>query len=504
MALVPAIQFGDLAAQLTVEETKQFIKDFAVSHPQLIIQLLSLRFINQSTVGNDDTLNVQCNESISNIIRSRDTDHNKSEFTTFDALPHILIGHCGSFLDQKSYGALSKCNRTTYLGTHSPIMLKELTVCYSALSERNHLPLDLSSFSMTSTLFLKIPKLDMTDMCPKGENARPRLVEKVKIFASEIVQMPHLESLNLYGLGMNHELIEIIANHQRTNQNVRCVGLPYDSMSSLTAFKNLEFLNLEMRDHNASATVSEIDTIKQTLIGLKGLKLMDYNSPFGLQLLQSIGHQLQYLELHYFGCGTGRSTVNLQNTNFRNLKQFIVGIDCVRELRGDILKTATNLEKAKIDFYHDYVDGESSCITELIGNCEKLEYLEIVNGGGIDEILDATNHGLFRSRKCERKILKICIDACMNPEKNEEILAMKFEQTIHQLQISKVEQWMILLRRYTVTNVIKKLIGSLTGDVRIVEDKGSDLVVISNPDCTINGYSEQWLMSPEELYSYPQ
>ena len=72
---------------------------------------------------------------------------------------------------------------------------------------------------------------------------------------------------------------------------------------------------------------------------------------------------------------------------------------------------------------------------------------------------------------------------------------MKFEQTIHQLQISKVEQWMILLREYTVTNVIKKLIDSLTGDERIIEDKESDLVVISNRNCTINGYAERWLMS---------
>ena len=171
MSLLPAIQFSDLATQLTVEETTQFIKDFAASHPQLIIHLLSKRFVNQSTVRNNDPLNAQCNESISAIIRSRDNERDKSGVLTFDELPRMLIGHCGSFLDQKSYRALSQCNRSTYLGAHSPIMLKELTVRYPAISGPEDLQLNLASFPMVSKLTLKIPILHRNGETIKGKRS---------------------------------------------------------------------------------------------------------------------------------------------------------------------------------------------------------------------------------------------------------------------------------------------------------------------------------------------
>ena len=495
MALVPAIQFSDLAAQLTSGEVNQFIKDFAASNSQLIIQLLSIRFINQSTVLHVDPLNAQCNEIISTIILSRDTDRNQSGVMTFNKLPHILIGHCGSFLNQKSYRALSLCNRSTYLGMSSPNMLEELTVYYPGDSEPADHPLDLSSFPMANKLTLRISNFRCS---PDGrfiKIPRPRQVERVKIIASKISKMPRLQSLDIYSLCNDHELIEIMANHQRTNQNVRCIRVQYDTSSSLTAFKNLEFLHLEIGREDANATVSEMNAITRTLGGLKGLTLSGCNSPFGLQLLQAIGHQLQYLELYYIKYGSSGSTVNLENTNFENLKQLVIREDCACDLRGDILKTATNLEKARIDFYDDSVEEEISCITEMIGNCEKLEYFEIVNGDHIEQVLDAVNRGLFRSRMCERESLKIRIENSNDLDlENEEHMVMRFDQTIHQLQMSKVEQWMILLGRYTVEKMIKKLIDSLTADVQVVENKESNLVVISNPNCTINGYAEQWLV----------
>ena len=493
MAFVSAIQFSDLAAQLTCEEANQFIKDFAASHSQLIIQLLSIRFINQSTVLHDDPLNAQCNEIISNIILSRETDRNKTGVMTFDKLPHILIGHCGSFLNQKSYRALSRCNRSTYLGASSPNMLKELDVYYPADWEPADHPLDLASFPMANKVTLRIAKFRNS---PNGEGIeipRPRQVESVKIVASEIAKMPRLQSLNLYSLGNDHELIEIIANHQRTNQNVRWVRLQYDSVSSLTTFKNLAFLHLDICDEDANATVSEMNAITRTLSGVKALILYDCNSPFGLQLLQSIGHQLQYLELYRIGHG---STDNLKNTNFDNLKQFVILPECEYDPCANILETATNLEKARICFSDEFgQDKGLLCTTEMIGNCEKLEHIHILNGDYIEQVLDAVNRGLFRSRMCERESLKIRIDNCMDLDlESEGDFVMRFDQTIHQLQMSKVEQWMILLPRYTVENVINKLIDSLTASVRIVEDKESELVVISNPNCTINGYAEQWLM----------
>ena len=319
-------------------------------------------------------------------------------------------------------------------------MLKELTVCYPVISEPKDPPLDLSSFSMATKLTLRIRMWHS----PKGEQTktpRQRLVGKVKSIASEVAKMPRLHRLELYDLGIDHELVEIIVNQERTNQNVRYVSLHYDTVFSLTAFKNLEFLHLDIDDENANANDSEMNAITQTLSGLKGLTLIGCYSPLGMQLLQSIGHQLQHLELHYVGCG---STINLQHTHFRNLKEFVMGEDCVYDLSSHIWKTVTNLEKAKIDFGGVEVGEGLSCITEMMEKCENLEYLEIVHGDCIDEILDAMDRGLFRSRKYERKRLKISIESDMDTE-TEEDLAMKFDRIIHRLQnhgcIGILEYW---------------------------------------------------------------
>ena len=504
MAFALAIEFSDLAAQLTDMETRRFIKDLAVSHHQLIIELLSTRFINQSTASNSDPLNVSCNESISSIIRSRDTGFNSSDINTLDSLPRFLIGHYGSFLDQQSYRALSRCNRSTYLGTNSPNMLKELDIRFPPQSVPEDLPVDLSSFPMANKLILSVPKYQMS---------RLHYIAKLETIALQIAKMPRLQCLDLLGMEWDPELIEIIANHKTTNENVQYVSMPWGygpAMGPLTAFKNLQFLHLDIEQDDANATVSEMEAIKQTLRGLKGLKLNDYNSPLGRKLLVAIGHQLEYLELDWIG---GEEIINLKTTDFGYLQQFVIGGFCLNDVRRDILKTATNLKKVKIEVKDgDGIDGgivaeDLEIIAEIIGKCEKLEHFEIEFiecssncSRRAEGIWNAINHGLFWSRKHEKKSLRISISADnseMNLEKGND-LTIQLDRIIHQLLLSNVEQWMVLLRGRGVaprTDVIKNLIDSLTVDVRILEDKENELTVINNPECTINGYSARWLMS---------
>ena len=232
MSLAPAIEFNDLVAQLTTDETKRFINEFTVSHPQIVFQLLSTRFINQSRSDIGDLLNVLCNESLSNIIRSRDTDSNtpdvSHDVTTFDTLPRRLIGYCGSFLDQKSYGRLSLCNRSSYLGTNTPIMLRELTV-HRPTGLEHDVPTDLSLFPMANKLVLDY------SICRLIGDFRPTQVQRTHIIATQIAAMPRLNSLDLISLDHDRELFEIIAN---INQNVQTVSLIYLSASSVTLFKN--------------------------------------------------------------------------------------------------------------------------------------------------------------------------------------------------------------------------------------------------------------------------
>ena len=82
-------------------------------------------------------------------------------------------------------------------------------------------------------------------------------------------------------------------------------------------------------------------------------------------------------------------------------------------------------------------------------------------------------------------------EGILHAVENEEGLIKKVVSIINQLACSKVEQWMLLLGG---TKLFKKLNDSVSSDVRISEDKESNVTVITNHNCTINGYSAGWMM----------
>ena len=475
MALVPAIEFRNLLDQLTAEETDSFIADLTKSHPQLIIELLSSRFINQSSTGTTNPLNSHCIDSISTIILSRDPDKNStaSNDVKLNTLPLRLIGLLSSYLDQKSNRRLSVCSRSTYLGTNSPIMLQELDVSYSFQSDCRNL--DLSLFPMVNALALGIT----TDI---------DIEEKAKFIASQMAKMPRLESLNLFRLDDEVDAVNIIANEEAINRQIQGLHIDYRCISSLSAFKNLRFLYLNIDDEDATASDSDMTAMVQTLPHLVGLELIDCPSPFGAQLLAAIGHQLEYLSLNWF------EDADLRSTNFGNLTQFQMFDRCSMEMSKEILKTASNLEKARITFDRDYENVNVGCILiqQMLGQFENLVYLEIAYEMFIDQIiLDAIHRGLSQGKKYEKRELKIKIYEADHVLDLDEDLIMKCVRIINQLSNSKVKQWMLLLPG---TDIMEKLYDSVTCDVRISEDNESNLTVITNRDCFINGYSAGWVL----------
>ena len=488
MSLVRAIDFSHLAAQLTIEETSRITKDVLESNPQFIIELLSTWFIKQSGSERSNRLSSQCIERISAIIRSRQSDGTEvtEPDTALDTLPRHIIGHCSSFLDQNSYKELSLCNRSIYLGANSPIMLQELNIDYPWKSS---LPVDLSSFPMTTTLSVQIGfELDYD-------------VHKVTTIASQIANMPQLRWLNL--LNLRYKAVDIIADEEALNRNIEGLWICYESLSYLSAFRNLQFLFLaEVHERNGVANDlnSKMIATKDTFSNLRGLTLRDCTDGIGLELLTAIGPQLEYLALSYV------DSYDLKNTDFRNLKQFQVHEECVSGMSKQILKTATNLVSAQISIGEDKaVNGTTeglSVIDEILANCKKLKYLEIHYDRRGTDILAAIKSGLFRSRKYERKELTIRLFAndFFRSEKDEYLIE-KFDEIINQLSICEEMNWMVLLeyeeQQERFKNIIKQLNVMQTMDVCILEDMApmfSTMAMISNRNCTINGYGVKWLM----------
>ena len=332
MTVASVIDFRNLASQLTDEERQAFINKLAVTHSELIIHTLSTYFIHQSTIKNAaDSCNGKCIEIISNIIQSRDTDDVAQESRKLDSLPRRLIGVCGSFLDQKSYAALSRCNRSTYLGCNTPNVLTDLNVNY------NHSNLDLSTFPFAKKLTLCIH----------------RFVSRRQFsVAEQVAQMPRLQCLDLRSARFS--FIRMLADQQAICDRIRSLAVS-KSIEYITAFKNIEYLKLYHVKHLFG---SDAEAAADAFGKLKGLDLEEHaHGGSGYLLLKVLGHRLQYLRLRTMDT---RDDKKLENIQFVNLRQFRVheihpgNIGVVRA----VIETAKKLEKIQINIAKNDIDRE--------------------------------------------------------------------------------------------------------------------------------------------------
>ena len=136
------------------------------------------------------------------------------------------------------------------------------------------------------------------------------------------------------------------------------------------------------------------------LPNLKGLTLIDGPSSFGGRVLAAIGNQLEYLAVNnLYQAGRVES-------DFGNLKQLRMFDDCYFEIGNEILSTAQNLEKAEIQLrpYNESLNAQRlNLIEKVLGQHEKLDYLEVRYQQSIERVLDAISSGLGRAIKYMRK-----------------------------------------------------------------------------------------------------
>ena len=202
-------------------------------HPQLIVDSLSLYFVHQSTNKGDHSHNSDCNQMISTIIQSRDSDKNAVNDERFDTLPRFIIGFCASYLDQLSYAKLSTANRATYLGCNTPSTLQEVTLRHSSISTYTY-P-DLSGFHFATKL---TPCAGPGTLCARSS-----------ILASQIITMSRLHSLDLSNMAV--ESIRNLASDNATNGRITSAAFSFSLskreyqrlqqfLETMALFKNIQ------------------------------------------------------------------------------------------------------------------------------------------------------------------------------------------------------------------------------------------------------------------------
>ena len=498
MSLTKAIQFSSLAAQLRHSETISFIRKVAKSNPQMIMDALSSYFMHRLPINDNIIHNDQCIQSISDIIQSRESQYEMQIHSNLDTLPKSAIGACASFLDYKSYGRLSCVNRAVYLGCNSPLMLSDLFVDYQSSSD--HQLLNLSKFPFANWLGLNVAR--------KKGNQSVLSTERMHIIASQIAKMPRLRALNLWGIESS-EFIQIIANHEATNQRItslsaslfnlweRKVGAYDRFISSITAFRHIEYLRLSVDDRPHSVQDRKVQELIAMCSNLKGLDLYDSHLGIEIPVLQGIGHRLHYLALHDV---EGNAISALKNVNFENLRQLQQGENCSSKGLRLVLKSALNLEKVRI------LNGDGlDVMEEILMKCDKLKYLEVETD--IGPSLSVLEHCLSRQQKLQRETLKIRVEGCLGDswdavEKEKECSTMLCS-IANLLSVNSVHQWMVMVRVWTskkqvvrcIYDGLKKGLQTDIAHVYMPHDGDEATVLITNPGCTIGGWQETWLMN---------
>ena len=481
MALVLVLEFQELAAQLTEKETKYFLVKLLKSDPGLIIHALSSHFINRLNDANDSAQNARCNKIISTIIRSRETDTNHEEDSKrFDTLPRRIIGVCASYLDQVSYAALSATNRSSYLGCIDPNMLNEVHL--DSRGSEIIYP-DLSAFPFATKLCL--PRIYSMDL--------------MHSFASQISKMPRLHALDLSKTPW--PLIRMITNDDVINARITSAVFSKWQRSPqfivlIAHFKNIQFLKGRIRENRVPDEEWKTESLIESLSNLKALDFNDNGIGIEWDILQSVGHRLEYLTLHDREEHFYRSAEQTQ-INFVNLRQLRQGHCCVHDCIRIIMKTAVHLEKVRV-FDEDLLE-------DVLMQCAKLKYLEIEEDGhgSFEDILQTLERSLFSNRTIQRDTFKIQINTSSMAVIKCKQHVTKLNRIINLFSENHVDQWMLIIHiarkeKEKDGQLIHDFARALTSDIcstAVLDCENYVAALITNPGCTICGWRESWLMS---------
>ena len=514
MLLTKAIRFRSLTEDLTPKERTEFINNVSSSNEPLIIKALFHHFIQESPgiQKEVDSMNAQ----LSGIIETRErTSSQKTAFLfTLADVSNAIIGNIASYLTQNDYFRFSRTSRPLYLACNTPNMLREIRV-------RNvHACTDLS-------LFLGAKKIILSVDQSWGSNVFEKVMESIKdiselntltLLKSDPIDQIAINTLELYS--SNNILvnkIEVLTMSGYSQYQWDSTTFPKRLMKSLMKFKNVRFLDFSF-PHEHQYGDAQLKAMAKAFSNLKGLRMnMDF-SGITKYLLRTTGEYLEFLSIIEPNCEEWEDNDEMKDVlkvvDFGNLKEFEWVSAITDAPLGAILKTAKNLRKFRFATEMDEVNAQVKAqdIRNLLTKCPSLQYLglDLIASTPDDEnedykvcdILDAIDGGLFDTRNRKRDSLKIQIKGWVMGSEADECIR-RLDQIISSLALSDVQDFMIMIdfeegvfteegrwehSRFVDPEMFRRRIAG----VRVFKRK--NMMMITNDDCRICGYSESWIM----------
>ena len=525
MSFTKAIRFRTLTGDLKPEERTEFIKNVSASDESLILRALFHHFIQNSPKIEQEVDRI--NAKLSDIIETR--ERASSQTTAF---PHTMadvsnaiIGSIASYLVQRDYFRFSWTCRSLYLACNTPNVLREICV------GRQYSSFDLRLFSCAETITLSLHhqwKYNSFEKVMESIKEIPRLntLTLITDWRRSRVDQLVIETLKLYSSN------EILVNKIKVLYIKGYLEFPrYDNtypsrfIKSLMNFKNVRFLDFTLphHSHQRKYRTSELRAMANAFSNLKGLRINEDSSGITKHLLRATANSLEFLSIidpNYAEWMESREIHNLlKSIEFAKLREFEWDSAFAHPPLTAILKTAKNLRKLRFatDVDDNPAQVKAKDVRNVFTQCPLLQYLElnlITNISGDDaaddkvsDILDAIDGGLFDTRDHMRDSLKIQIKGWMLGSEADECVR-RLDQITNSLVLSDVGDFMIMMDferggdteddrwdhlPFADWDIFKRL----PSGVRFFMTKNKnnkDMMMITNDDCRICGYSESWMM----------
>ena len=494
--LAEAVKFKALIQQLERNEFTRLMGKIYDAHQSDLIGTALFKHLTQN--NNDENMHDlrHINSAISTIIKSRKSKPKKHAISNakLDKFPLPIIGCVSSWLRQSDYFHFEQVNRFIFIGCNAPNMLTELDfkygVDYSSINlakyhSLRHLKIDIAKFSRFrwqnrgSCTLNHLQELTLDNYCKKDCDIQPFLNQNC-------IQMDNIKTVRFQCFGggagntFNSEKFEKL----------------------LSAFSNAEYLEL----CNVFVTNNQIDVVKlkKSYPYLKGLSLSGGGNLRYNEIVKAFAKQLQFL-YHVDSAG---QRFDLSGMNFCNLQQ-VVFRNPTFDRVSNVLKAGKDIEKFCImprGFFLTCLPSQQlKVIIPQIFKCESLQYFKIdVNDGNWAAILEGIENGLFQTKNIKRKQLKLRVtDKLFHVDLENKMLnilrIINMLHYMHELTPSSVQQFMFILDmdRSMHSQRLKKILNESV-DVFSSSNVQCNVdglkIIISNKDCTINGWKESWMM----------
>ena len=397
MSVANGIHFRSLISQLTEQEIQTFISTL---NDNLVINALFYYVVHQSKTDSSIEPANDVSQTVSNIIQSRkpiETETKDIKCKSLDQLPQRLIGKVASYLQHRSYEALSQSNRATYIGCNTPNLLQSLHVD--------------SENQAIKDKITKIPRY------PFAKHVRVH-VDEISTKRSSIIQntlnkMQRVRALSIWTRATcrSQRTFEEIAKSCPFRRDVfpeqiefldvhiceACQPVPNcfhqywfspgRFVYALTHFRNIKYLSLTMRDNRIDEEeyeLEDLERIESTFTDMLGLRF-DAMETIGQTVLRTNHTSLRYLSIGLWR-GYPNQFMLLSPLTVPELKELqFEGNDLIPMIRFVENVSSTNLEKISLKFWcglasESTTDPESmeNIIEKVIAKYLKLNVLKIV------------------------------------------------------------------------------------------------------------------------------